>query len=143
MADLIVIDGGAGQLNVAVKVLNAMSLDIPVISLAKRYEEIYLPGLDQPLRLPRASEVLKLLQRLRNEAHRFAIEHNRKRIRKRALTSILDHVPGIGEHRRQALQQKFGSLDGIKQAGVDELASVPGMNTRAAQAVYDFFHKDV
>ena len=84
---------------------------------------------------------MKLLQRIRDEAHRFAIQHNRKRIRKRSLFSVLDHIEGIGERRRQELLKAFGSLDRIKAATPEELSRVPGMNRRAAQAVYEFFHQ--
>ena len=114
---------------------------IPVIGLAKRHEEVFRPGDPQGLRWPRNSEILKLLQRIRDEAHRFAVQHNRKRIRKRSLTSILDHIEGIGERRRQELLKAFGSLDRIKEATPEELSRVPGMNRRAAQAVYEFFRR--
>lgn len=141
LPDLIMVDGGLGQVNAASQVLQELAVDIPVIGLAKRHEEVFRPGDPQGLRWPRNSEILKLLQRIRDEAHRFAIEHSRKRVRKRSLISILDHIEGIGERRRQELLKAFGSLEKIKQATPEELAQVPGMNRRAAQAVYDFFHQ--
>lgn len=140
LPDLLMVDGGLAQANAAAAAVSALHLDIPIISLAKRNEEIFRPGVGQPLRLPRSSEVLKLLQRMRDEAHRFAIEHNRKRIKNRSLVSILDHIAGIGEKRRNVLIKKFGSLEGIKKASVEELAAVGGMNRQAAEAVYQFFH---
>ncbi len=141
LPDLILIDGGLGQVNAAYQVLRELEADIPVIGLAKRHEEVFRPGDPQGLRWPRNSEILKLLQRIRDEAHRFAIQHNRKRIRKRSLFSVLDHIEGIGERRRQELLKAFGSLDRIKAATPEELSRVPGMNRRAAQAVYEFFHQ--
>ena len=140
LPDLIMVDGGLGQVNAADQVLRELEVDIPVIGLAKRHEEVFRPGDSQGLRWPRNSEILKLLQRIRDEAHRFAIEHSRKRVRKRLLVSVLDHIEGIGERRRQELLKAFGSLEKIKAATPEELAQVPGMNRRAAQAVYDFFH---
>ncbi len=142
LPDLIMVDGGLGQVNVAAGVLGELDIDIPVIGLAKKHEEIFRPGVGQGIRWPRSSEVLRLLQRIRDEAHRFAIEHNRQRIRKRSLVSVLDHIPGIGERRRQELLQAMGSIDNIKRASLDELAGVAGMNRAAAQAVYDFFHSE-
>jgi excinuclease ABC subunit C len=141
LPDLILVDGGLGQVNTAHQVLRELGADIPVIGLAKRHEEVFRPGDPQGLRWPRNSEILKLLQRIRDEAHRFAVQHNRKRIRKRSLTSILDHIEGIGERRRQELLKAFGSLDRIKEATPEELSRVPGMNRRAAQAVYEFFRR--
>lgn len=141
LPDLIMVDGGLGQVNAAAQVLQEMEVGIPVIGLAKRHEEVFRPGDSQALRWPRSSEILKLLQRIRDEAHRFAIEHSRKRVRKRSLVSVLDHIEGIGERRRQELLKAFGSLEKIKKATPEELAQVPGMNRRAAQAVYDFFHR--
>jgi excinuclease ABC subunit C len=143
LPDLIMVDGGLGQVNAAAQVLLEMETEIPVIGLAKKHEEVYRPGDSQPFRWPRSSEMLKLLQRIRDEAHRFAIEHSRQRVRKRSLVSVLDHVEGIGERRRQELLKAFGSLEKIKAATPEELAQVPGMNRRAAQSVYDFFHHQV
>ncbi|NLB18663.1 MAG: excinuclease ABC subunit UvrC [Syntrophomonadaceae bacterium] len=142
MPDLIMVDGGLGQVNAAAAVIRDLNMDIPAIGLAKKNEEVFLPGVSEGIRWPRSSQVLRLLQRIRDEAHRFAIEHNRKRIRKRSLVSVLDHVPGIGERRRQELLKAFGSVERIRGASVEELAQVPGMNRRAAQSVYDFFRED-
>jgi len=141
MPDLIMVDGGLGQVNAAAAVIRDLELDIPAIGLAKKHEEVFRPGISEGIRWPRSSQVLRLLQRIRDEAHRFAIEHNRKRIRKRSLVSVLDHVPGIGERRRQELLKAFGSVERIRGASLEELAGVPGMNRRAAQAVYDFFRE--
>jgi len=138
---LIMVDGGLGQVNAAAAVIRDLELDIPAIGLAKKHEEVFRPGISEGIRWPRSSQVLRLLQRIRDEAHRFAIEHNRKRIRKRSLVSVLDHVPGIGERRRQELLKAFGSVERIRGASLEELAGVPGMNRRAAQAVYDFFRE--
>ncbi|MGE5404525.1 MAG: excinuclease ABC subunit UvrC [Candidatus Saccharibacteria bacterium] len=140
MPDILMMDGGLGQVNSAAQVIDKLGVDIPLISLAKKQEEIFRPGNSQSLKLSRNSEVLKLLQRIRDEAHRFAIGHNRQRIRKRSLTSILDTINGVGEKRRQALMKHYGSIEGIKKATIEELAAVPGMNSKSAQAVYNFFH---
>ncbi len=142
LPDLIVIDGGKGQLNSALEVIRGVGLDdIPVVGLAKEFEHIFCPGDSQPLILPNQSQALFLIQRIRDEAHRFAITYHRKLRSKRNLVSVLDHIPGIGEKRRKALWQHFGSLDKMKQAEVEELAAVPGMNMTAAQAVFTFFHR--
>ncbi|MGE5370772.1 MAG: excinuclease ABC subunit UvrC [Solirubrobacterales bacterium] len=143
LPDLLMVDGGLAQANTAARVVAEAGLSLPVIGLAKKREEIYRPLISEPIRLPRTSEVLKLLQRVRDEAHRFAITHSRKRVRKRSLVSLLDHIPGIGESRRNALFASFGSLEGIKSASVEELAAVPGMNRLAAEAVHKFLHHDL
>lgn len=139
--DLILIDGGRGQLNAALDALQRLGLDnIPVIGLAKENEEIYVPDKSDPLVLPKDSPALQLLQRIRDEAHRFAITYHRSLRGKSALKSILDSIPGIGDKRRAALIEHFGSIERVKQATVDELASVDTMNVSAAQKVYDYFH---
>src|SRR5438105_2455334 len=107
---LIVVDGGRGQLSVAERVLERRGLDIPAIGLAKRLEEVYVPGNPEPLEIPRGSEALFVLQHLRDEAHRFAITYHRVKRAKRALRSPLDDIPGVGETRRKALLRRFGSL---------------------------------
>lgn len=140
--DLIIIDGGKGQLNSALPIIRAAGLwDVPVVGLAKEFEHIFKEGESEPLILPRHSQALYLVQRIRDEAHRFAITYHRKLRAKRNLVSVLDHIPGIGEKRRKALWDAFGSLPKIKAAAVEELAAVPGMSVPAAQAVYDFFRK--
>ncbi len=140
LPDLILVDGGSGQVNAAAQVLEDLDMEIPVIGLAERKEEVFLPGDRQSLRWPRSSEILKLLQRIRDEAHRFAVQHSRQRVRKRSLVSVLDHIEGVGERRRQELLKAFGSVENIKKATPEELAQVTAMNRRVAQAVYDFFH---
>src|SRR5207244_4038340 len=107
---LVVVDGGRGQLGVVIDVLSSLGLDTPAIGLAKRLEEVYLPGQPDPLLIPRGSEALFVLQHLRDEAHRFAIAYHRKKRSRRALASPLDDVPGIGPTRKRALLRRFGSL---------------------------------
>ena len=121
---LVVIDGGPGQLGRATKVLDELNLDIPVIGLAKRMEEVYLPGQPDPIRIPRDAEALYLLQQIRDEAHRFAITYHRNLRSKSMVDSILDDVPGIGPARKKALIRHFGSLKKMRQAEKDELAEV-------------------
>ncbi|MCS7221293.1 MAG: excinuclease ABC subunit UvrC [Anaerolineae bacterium] len=135
LPDLVIVDGGKGQLNVALEVLDEYGLRevVPVVGLAKQHEEIFLPGQPDPVVLPRGSEALHLMQRIRDEAHRFAITHQRARRQKSALVSILDEIPGIGPRRRQALLKRFGSLEAIRQASLEELAAVPGMTRAAAE----------
>ena len=141
--DLIVIDGGKGQLSSVVARLNELPGKKPyIISLAKRLEEIYLPDQEQPLRLPYEDPALQLLQRLRDEAHRFAITYHRRLRKKRQTRSLLDDAPGIGPQRQKSLRQCFGSLKAIKAASVEELAATPGMTKAAAASLYQFLHQD-
>ncbi len=121
---LVIIDGGAGQLGRAVKVLDEFGLDIPVAGLAKRLEEVYLPGGETPLLIPRGEEALYLLQSVRDEAHRFAITYHRKLRSKRMVDSVLDSVPGIGPRRKKDLLRHFGSLKRLRGASVEEIAEV-------------------
>ncbi len=124
---LVVIDGGPGQLGRAVKVLDELDLDIPVIGLAKRMEEVFLPGDPEPLRIPRDADALYLLQQVRDEAHRFALAYHQQLRSKSMVDSVLDDVPGVGPKRKRDLIKHFGSLKRMRQAGVDELARVvPG-----------------
>ncbi len=138
--DLILIDGGKGQLNVALEVLREFGLEdaIPVVALAKREELLYLPGQEGPLRLDRTSEALKLLQRVRDEAHRYSLVSHRQRRRKETFHSRLEEIPGIGPKRRRALLKHFGSIEALRQASVEELARVPGMNRRAAEQLKSY-----
>lgn len=139
MPDLVLIDGGKGQLNIAVSVLRRLGLvDIPVISLAKRLEEVYVEGKSEPVDIPKSSDALHLLQRIRDEAHRFAISYHRNLREKNSLRSILEDIPGIGPKRRAALLKCFGTLEAIRNATVEELASVEGMNMRAAQNIIEY-----
>ncbi|MFQ5613872.1 MAG: excinuclease ABC subunit UvrC [Anaerolineae bacterium] len=135
LPNLIIIDGGKGQLNAALEVLDEFELRdaVPLVSLAKREEEIFVPGRSTPILLPRNSQGLFLVQRIRDEAHRFAIGYNRQLRRKAGLASQLDAIPGIGPKRRKALLKAFGSIQAIREAEVDALAAVPGMNRKAAQ----------
>ncbi|HJQ96019.1 MAG TPA: excinuclease ABC subunit UvrC [Acidimicrobiia bacterium] len=121
---LVLVDGGPGQLGRAVKVLNELGLDIPVAGLAKRMEEIYLPGQPEPIRIPRDEEALYLLQTVRDEAHRFAITYHRSLRSKRMVDSVLDDVEGIGPTRKKSLMKRFGSLKRIRSASVEELSDV-------------------
>ena len=140
LPDLIVIDGGKGQLSSALEVIRGVGLaEIPVIGLAKEFEQIFRENISEPLVLPRHSEALRMIQRLRDEAHRFAVSYHRKLRAKRNLVSVLDHVKGIGTKRRQALWKHFGTIERIRGASTEELAAAPGMNLPAAQAVVDFF----
>lgn len=138
--DLIVIDGGLGQVNAVQMILVDLGVDIPLISLAKKNEEIYQPQRSEPLVLPRRDEGLRLLQRLRDEAHRFAVEYNRQRRTRRMTSSALDHIEGVGPQRRRALLKQFGSVNGIREASLKELAAVPSMNQSVARRVYEYFH---
>ena len=110
------------------------------VGLAKRLEEIYLPGREDPIRLDEHSEALRLIQRVRDEAHRFAITHHRGLRTKRSVASRLEEIPGIGATRRRALLTHFPNVDAIREATMEELLDVPGMNRPAAEAVYAFFH---
>ena len=141
MPDLIVIDGGLGQLSSALEIIRgAGHAKVPVVGLAKQFELVFVEGTSEPVELPRRSEALYLIERIRDEAHRFAITYHRLLRGKRNLVSILDHVDGIGAKRRAALMKHFGNINKIKAATVEELAAVPGMTKAAAQAVINFFH---
>jgi len=134
--NLVVVDGGAPQVEAAHAVLEEMGIeDIAVVGLAKRMEEIWVPGQADPVILARTSEALYLLQRIRDEAHRFAITHHRQRRSKIMVASLLDDVPGLGEVRRKALLTKFGSLRALRAADVDQVAQVPGVGRKTAEAV--------
>ena len=135
---LIVVDGGLPQVNAAQTVLDELGLadEIALCGLAKRLEEVWVPGTEYPVILPRASEGLYLLQRLRDEAHRFAITHHRSRRAKNMVASTLDSVPGLGEMRRKALLTYFGSLRKLRAATLEEIAQVPGFGPRLAEAVF-------
>ena len=136
LPDLFVIDGGKGQLNAALDAMEKVGLGpIPTVSLAKREEEVFLPGRAESLRLPRRSPSLRLLQRARDEAHRFGLAYNRQRRTTRTITSELLNIPGVGPNRRRQLLERFGSLAGVKSASVAELATVPGFSTRLAERV--------
>ncbi len=136
--NLYVVDGGAPQVNAAAAVLDELGVsDVAVIGLAKRLEEVWVPSEPDPVIMPRNSEGLFLLQRVRDEAHRFAITYHRSKRSKRMTASALDSVPGLGEHRRKALVTHFGSVARLKQASVEEITSVPGIGATTAKAVLE------
>ena len=135
---LVLVDGGPGQLGRAVRVLDELDLDIPAIGLAKRMEEVYLPGKPEPVRIPRDAEALYLLQQVRDEAHRFAITYHRQLRSKSMVDSILDEVPGIGPQRKKDLLKRFGSLKKIREAGAEALAEVVPKNV--ADDLYAALH---
>ena len=133
---LVVVDGGQPQVIAATEVLAELGLsDIPVVGLAKRLEEVWLPDQEDPVILPRSSEALYLLQRVRDEAHRFAITHHRNRRSKSMVESVLDGVSGLGEIRRKALMSRFGSVRKLRAASIEEIAQVPGIGLRTAEAI--------
>jgi len=135
---LVVVDGGAPQVAAAQRALDELGIDdIPVCGLAKRLEEVWLPGQEDPVILRRTSEGLYLLQRVRDEAHRFAIAHHRGRRSKSMVESLLDDVPGLGEVRRKTLLRHFGSLKKLREAEIDQIALVPGIGPRTAAAIKD------
>ena len=139
--DLVLIDGGRGQLNAAHAALRELSLgELPVISLAKREEEVFLPGKSESLRLARRSVALRLLQQARDEAHRFAITFQRLRRAKRTVTSELLSIPGVGAARRRQLLRAFGSLEGVRGASVEEIAALPGFSEKIAMHILDTLH---
>ena len=137
LPDLLLIDGGKGQLAVGQEVLRLFDLEneVPLAALAKQEEEIFLPDRPQSVYLPRRSEALYLVQRVRDEAHRFANEGHRKRRAKVGVASILDAVPGVGPKRRQLLLKRFGSLEALRMASVEELSAVPGISVEVAESL--------
>jgi excinuclease ABC subunit C len=137
---LIVVDGGRGQLAVATRALGDAGLHIPAIGLAKRLEEVYFPERPDPLLIPRGSEALFVLQHLRDEAHRFAVTYHRQKRGRRALSSPLDQVPGIGPTRKRALLRRFGSLSRLAAATVEDVTATPGIGPELARVVYDRLH---
>jgi excinuclease ABC subunit C len=138
LPDLLVIDGGKGQLNAARNALEELALgELPTASLAKRDEEVFLPGRKDGVRLPRRAPSLRLLQRARDEAHRFAVSYNRKRGQKRTVTSALLDIPDVGDKRRRQLLETFGSLAGVKLATPEEIAALPGFSTTLAERILE------
>jgi len=136
--DLVLIDGGKGQLNSALSVLKEMGSTIPLASIAKENEEIYLPRRKEPVVLPKSSPGLQLLQRLRDEAHRFAISYYAKVHRRKAFTSVLDDIPGIGPRRKSALLRQFGSVQRIREASVDELVAATGLPREKVERIREY-----
>lgn len=142
--DLIMMDGGRGQVNIALKVMEAVGVHVPVCGMVKddkhRTRGIYYNNVEIPI--SRDSEGFRLVTRIQDEAHRFAIEYHRSLRSREQVHSVLDDIKGIGPARRKALMKSFQTLDAIRRASVDELAEAEGMNRRAAQQVFDFFHVD-
>ncbi|HVB26137.1 MAG TPA: excinuclease ABC subunit UvrC [Ktedonobacteraceae bacterium] len=136
--DLIIIDGGKGQLSAAMEVLQELHIDVPTVGLAKENEEIFTPGSPDPIILPRTSQSLYLVQRIRDEAHRFGITYHRKLRSNRTFKSVLDEIPGIGPKRKQALMKHFGSVRAISAASIDDLAALDGMTRDAAEKVKEY-----
>ncbi|MCL6646542.1 MAG: excinuclease ABC subunit UvrC [Dehalococcoidia bacterium] len=136
LPDLVIVDGGKGQLSAALEVMHELGVHhIPVVGLAKRHEEIFVPDDDEPIVLPRGSEALFLVQRIRDEAHRFAITFHRQVRGKSSIQSALDTIPGIGPKRKKALLKKFGSVKAIREADVDEIAATVGFTRALAERV--------
>ena len=139
--DLIVIDGGKGQLGMACGVLDKLDLaHIPIIGLAKEFEEIYVPNTKRPIIIPKNNKALNLLKQVRDESHRFAITYHRKLRSKNIQASSLDDIAGVGKKRKVALLKEFGTLENIKNASIDDLAKIKGMNQKTAENVYNFYH---
>lgn len=136
LPDLLLIDGGKGQLSAVCGVLEELDVNIAVLAIAKEHELLFRPGRREPLILPRNSPALQLLQRVRDEAHRFALAYHVKRRGKQALHSILDEIPGVGPARKRALLERFGSLKGVREATLDELRAVPGLPESVARRIH-------
>jgi excinuclease ABC subunit C len=139
---LLLVDGGKGQLSVAVRVLEELGLDdeIPVASLAKQFEEVYLPGQSDPVRIPRQSEALYLLQRIRDEAHRFAITYHRQLRGNRMTKSVIDDIPGLGPTRKKRLMKELGGITAVKAADLATLKSLTWLPDSVAEAVHAKIH---
>ncbi len=139
--DLVLIDGGKGQLSATLQTLSGLGMEKQdVVALAKRLDEVFLPQRSDPLMIPRGSASLKLLKRIRDEAHRFAVEYHRKLRKKRIIRSELDRIPGVGPARRESLLKRFRSVAKIKEAGLEELSKLQGINKRVAENIYNHFH---
>jgi len=142
LPDLIIVDGGKGQLSAACRELQRLGLhDLPIIGLAKEHEEIYRPGRALPLRLPMDSPALRLLQRIRDEAHRFANAYHQLLMKKRVEESILDDCPGVSQNRKSLLLQRFGSVNRLRKASVDEIAATEGIGRKVAEEVHLFLQR--
>jgi excinuclease ABC subunit C len=139
---LLLVDGGRGQLNVAQRVVEELGLEdeIPVAALAKQFEEVYVPGQSDPIRIPRRSEALYLLQRIRDEAHRFAITYHRQLRGKRMTVSVLDGIPGLGPARQKRLRSALGGVNAVKAASLEDLQALPWLPDAVAEAVYAKLH---
>ena len=140
--DLVLVDGGKGQLNIALDVFRSLNINYPVIGLAKEFEHVFIPQTPSPLILPRKSEALLLLQRLRDEAHRFAVTYHRKLRSKELERSPLDEIPGVGNKRKILLLKHFGNLDNIAKARVKDISELNGISNNLAQKIYDHFQEN-
>jgi excinuclease ABC subunit C len=141
--DLVLVDGGKGQLNVAIDVFKILGLnDLPVIGLAKEFEHVFIPQTPSPLILPRDSEALLLLQRIRDEAHRFAINYHKNLRSKEIERSILDEIPGVGKKRKIKLLKQFGDISNVEKASVNDIAMVDGINRKLATIIHLHLHQD-
>jgi excinuclease ABC subunit C len=138
LPDLVLIDGGKGQLNAALSIMRELDIKVPLISLAKENEEIYIPRRAKPLVLPKSSPALQLLQRLRDEAHRFAISYFSSVHRKKTFASLMDGIPGIGPRRKNALLRHFGSIQRIREASIDELVAAAGVSRSQAEKIREY-----
>jgi excinuclease ABC subunit C len=142
LPDLIIVDGGKGQLSSASRELQRLGLhDLPIIGLAKEHEEIYRPGRALPLQLPHDSGALRLLQRIRDEAHRFANAYHQLLMKKRIGESILDDCPGVSQNRKNLLLRKFGSVNRLRKASVEEIAATEGIGAKLAEDVHRFLQR--
>ena len=141
LPDLILIDGGAQQLRFAREAMHAQGFDIPMFGLAERLEEIYLPHQEQTILLDRKSPALHLIQRIRDEAHRFGITHHRNLRQKASVHSTLEDIPGIGKTRRRALLTHFKSIKRIAEASVEELCEAEGIGPAQARVIWDHYHQ--
>ena len=143
LPDLVIVDGGKGQLSMAVRELNALGLhELPVIGLAKQHEEVFVPGRSDSIRIPHDRGALKLLQRIRDEAHRFANSYNALLYRRRMKESLLDDFPGMSANKKRILLEKFGSVARLKKATTDEIAALPGISKKSAAALSDFIRRN-
>ncbi|BCU79244.1 excinuclease ABC subunit UvrC [Luteolibacter sp. LG18] len=141
LPDLVIVDGGKGQLGMAVRELHNLGLhDLPVIGLAKQREEVFVPGRSEPILIPHDRGALKLLQRIRDEAHRFANGYNSLLLRRRMKESLLDECPGVTPRRKEALLEKFGSVARIKKASVEEIAALPGISVKSAETIVQWLN---
>ncbi len=143
LPDLVIVDGGKGQLGMAVRELRALGLhDLPVVGLAKQHEEVFIPGRSESIRIPHDRGALKLLQRIRDEAHRFANGYNALLYRRRMRESLLDECPGMSPAKKQKLLEKFGSVSRLKETTAAEIAKLPGISEKSAQGIIDFLNRD-
>jgi excinuclease ABC subunit C len=142
LPDLVIVDGGKGQLGMAVRELKALGLhELPIIGLAKQREEVFIPGRSEPILIPHDRGALKLLQRIRDEAHRFANGYNALLYRRRMKESLLDDCPGISPNKKRILLEKFGSVARLKKATLDEIAAIPGISQKTAAALLEFLNR--